>query len=505
MSPLDQTAAFTTAHNAVVVPEWSVPLGAPLVNLRAPSSPGTWGTRRAIVRARGALITMRLDEATKATSQLRRLLSHPASPRRDRYIPTLRILEASLHATADQLAAARSVLTSLPAFTTDPIVAPLLRYLDWKRNHCDHGSTPDNADYLVPPVGGGAIARIFSLCVSAALSFDRLHLTVSSGLASEALQLARKRYGNHSAISLLPATLLAQVDYEQGRLDEAEALLRPRIALIRASGTLECVARASVLLARLSLHRGQRRAALATLRDAEKTGHSRRWPRLVAIISAEYSRILSVMRNEDGRVGEANGPGRPRFAAHVSRTSAQLELSSRLRQMPPGATGSWYNEPHSFSAIEASLGRACSAAAEGRLDDCYGLLMQCLRIGAARGLRMIFVDAGRPLMALLESAYDALATSDAHLAPFRPYIATLLRTAVPIGSDESEPPTYRPLSRRETAILEMIARGMSNKHIAQALGITPETVKSHAKSIFVKLDTRTRAQAVARAESIGLL
>ena len=54
-------------------------------------------------------------------------------------------------------------------------------------------------------------------------------------------------------------------------------------------------------------------------------------------------------------------------------------------------------------------------------------------------------------------------------------------------------------------ILEMIARGMSNKHIAQALGITPETVKSHAKSIFVKLDTRTRAQAVARAESIGLL
>jgi LuxR family maltose regulon positive regulatory protein len=118
---------------------------------------------------------------------------------------------------------------------------------------------------------------------------------------------------------------------------------------------------------------------------------------------------------------------------------------------------------------------------------------------------MIFVDSGRPLVTLLETVYDALATTDAHLAALRPYIATLLRYAVPIASDESEPPTYRPLSRRETAILEMIARGMSNKHIAQGLGITPETVKSHAKSIFVKLDTRTRAQAVARAESIGLL
>jgi len=51
----------------------------------------------------------------------------------------------------------------------------------------------------------------------------------------------------------------------------------------------------------------------------------------------------------------------------------------------------------------------------------------------------------------------------------------------------------------------MIAHGMSNKHIAQSLGITPETVKSHAKSIFVKLATRTRAQAVARAEAIGFL
>jgi ATP/maltotriose-dependent transcriptional regulator MalT len=64
---------------------------------------------------------------------------------------------------------------------------------------------------------------------------------------------------------------------------------------------------------------------------------------------------------------------------------------------------------------------------------------------------------------------------------------------------------YRPLSSRESSILRMIAHGMSNKRIAQSLGIAPETVKSHAKNIFVKLSTRTRAQAVARAESMGFL
>jgi LuxR family transcriptional regulator, maltose regulon positive regulatory protein len=64
---------------------------------------------------------------------------------------------------------------------------------------------------------------------------------------------------------------------------------------------------------------------------------------------------------------------------------------------------------------------------------------------------------------------------------------------------------YRALSSRESSILRMIAHGMSNKRIAQSLGIAPETVKSHAKNIFVKLSTRTRAQAVARAESMGFL
>jgi LuxR family maltose regulon positive regulatory protein len=180
-------------------------------------------------------------------------------------------------------------------------------------------------------------------------------------------------------------------------------------------------------------------------------------------------------------------------------------MTSRLHQSSTRAESPWYNEPHSFSAIETALRRACSAASDSRFDDSYELLIRCLRIGAARGLRMIFVDAGRQSVALLESLYDALPTTDGRLAQLRPYIATLLRFTVPMSADDPEPPTYRPLSRRETGILQMIARGLSNKRIAQSLGITPETVKTHAKRIFVKLDTRTRAHAVARAESTGLL
>jgi len=61
------------------------------------------------------------------------------------------------------------------------------------------------------------------------------------------------------------------------------------------------------------------------------------------------------------------------------------------------------------------------------------------------------------------------------------------------------------LSPRETATVDLIGRGQSNKEIARTLGITPETVKSHVKRIFLKLEVESRAQAVSRAHTLGLI
>jgi DNA-binding NarL/FixJ family response regulator len=54
-----------------------------------------------------------------------------------------------------------------------------------------------------------------------------------------------------------------------------------------------------------------------------------------------------------------------------------------------------------------------------------------------------------------------------------------------------------PLTAREWEVLQLLAQGLSNKAIAQALVITPNTVKRHLKSIFAKLDVHTRAAAAA--------
>ena len=61
------------------------------------------------------------------------------------------------------------------------------------------------------------------------------------------------------------------------------------------------------------------------------------------------------------------------------------------------------------------------------------------------------------------------------------------------------------LTARERDVLALISQGCSNKHIARALEISPETVKSHVKRIFLKLAVSTRTEAVFRAVSLELL
>jgi len=61
------------------------------------------------------------------------------------------------------------------------------------------------------------------------------------------------------------------------------------------------------------------------------------------------------------------------------------------------------------------------------------------------------------------------------------------------------------LTEREEQILKLLAEGLSNRAIGQTLHISESTVKSHLKSLFVKLDATSRAEAIALAARRGLV
>jgi DNA-binding NarL/FixJ family response regulator len=62
-----------------------------------------------------------------------------------------------------------------------------------------------------------------------------------------------------------------------------------------------------------------------------------------------------------------------------------------------------------------------------------------------------------------------------------------------------------PLSKREAEILQKVAYGATTKAVAQDLGISPHTVKTHLERIFEKLGANDRAQAVAIAIRRGIV
>lgn len=79
------------------------------------------------------------------------------------------------------------------------------------------------------------------------------------------------------------------------------------------------------------------------------------------------------------------------------------------------------------------------------------------------------------------------------------YLPPILAAALEAQSDS---PT---LSKREIEVLELVARGLSNKQIAYALDITETTAKNHVQHILQKLGSQDRTQAATAAIQRGII
>ena len=129
------------------------------------------------------------------------------------------------------------------------------------------------------------------------------------------------------------------------------------------------------------------------------------------------------------------------------------------------------------------------------LDD---YVYEALRAGASG---FLLKDA---TAAELVHAVRVVAAGDALLAPSvtRRLIADFARRPRP---DPPFPPTLGALTNRESEVLQLIARGLSNTEISDTLVIAEQTTKTHVGRILAKLNLRDRAQAVVLAYETGLV
>jgi DNA-binding NarL/FixJ family response regulator len=131
-------------------------------------------------------------------------------------------------------------------------------------------------------------------------------------------------------------------------------------------------------------------------------------------------------------------------------------------------------------------------------DDEY--VFDALRAGAV-GYLLKDVASAR-----LVEAIRAAARGESILEPSvaAKVIAEFTRVSSMVPSAQMEQ-LVEPLSERELEILGLIARGASNREIADRLFIAEGTVKNHVTHILGKLDVRDRTQAALKARELGLL
>lgn len=113
----------------------------------------------------------------------------------------------------------------------------------------------------------------------------------------------------------------------------------------------------------------------------------------------------------------------------------------------------------------------------------------------------------------IERAFGAGAHACLHKDAELPEILASIRSARSGGARTVDRPesgqarriAEEPLTRRETEVLDHIARGWSNHRVAEALGIGAGTVKTHLKRVYGKLYARNRTEAAVIARRKGLL
>jgi LuxR family transcriptional regulator, maltose regulon positive regulatory protein len=473
----------------------------------------------------GLALALRFDEALQLATEIENDIAATHLPASD-LLCECQTIRSVAFALKDDTERALPLGQACVNGSSDPwtanVASNVLRYGHLKTGNLKQFHATPWIPYSAEEDRRNVFASVYRHCLKGLAEERQIRLAAADGNYREGLRIAEQDVGPNSIAAALPASLIARIKYEQGQLDEAEAWVIDRIPLISSGTMLDCVWSAYFVISRVAAARMNFERARTLLERAENLGAARDWGRLSAGVIAEQARLYVT----DGRLDEA--------AACVDR----LEHLARKYSAPGPCAWSeieWYHKltrahllgqqarPDEAISILQQLQRETEAMQHRQFLICVAIRLSAVQLGAgkiteamtrfrrvlascaAAGLYQTVVDEGPIISKLLQTTQEG-----GHVtAELIPYVDRLKGGLQRAGQDRSEPTSdiriLGALSPRETDILKLIAEGFSNKEIARSLYIGPETVKSHLKNVFSKLGVERRAQAVSRAQTLGLV
>ncbi|MBN2393457.1 MAG: tetratricopeptide repeat protein [Anaerolineae bacterium] len=331
----------------------------------------------------------------------------------------------------------------------------------------------------------------------------------------QAIQYTEEAAALPSQLSGIAHTGLGHILYEFNDLAAAEACLQQGIALAQPWTHWETLASGTLGLSQVLAAQSNWTQAHALLQDMEARIAASQAPwgrtRLQAqrawlwIRRNELDAVKAWMQQTDLRADSDFVYLRESefiILAHAYIVTGEPQQATHLLERLCAAT---VQNEYTGRAIECLALLALAQSAQSQPQAALATLRRALTLAAPEGYIRVFVDMGQPMQTLLRQ----LSATPSDLSPY----GNILLAAFPQTQLDSIPqptihppqPLIDPLSERELELLHLIATGMTNRAIAEKLVVSINTVKTHARNIYGKLDVGNRTEAVAKARALDLI
>ncbi len=368
---------------------------------------------------------------------------------------------------------------------------------------------------------GTADPAIAGLYLQAQFLALRGQLDKATLLCQQALELATERHWLATYAGVLVEVALADLLREQNQLDTATQHLTQSINRAiqnRQPGLMMSY----ITLARVRQAQGDFQGAWAAIHAAERC-QPWLWSTILSVEACKV-RLYLAEGNLEGASAWAESSGLsiegelhysateqfPRASELDYLTYARVLLAQGQRQSSPSHLQDAlrlltrlqefaHANGRRIRVMEALLLQALVLQALGDLARSLNSLNQALNIPRQGHYMRLFLDEGKPMAELLQTA----AAKKIH--PDEAKRLLMIFDLVQENTTISNQPLIEPLSDRELEVLQYLAKGMSNQAIADQLFVSLAAVKWHARNIYGKLEVNNRTQAVARARELRLL
>lgn len=484
--------------------------------------------RLQLVRVWALEIRLELDGARQLLSEIRSSLDGKeiGDEAEDRALRMLALhRELILAFATDTVLEAERYLDELAgeSASADPYVRATLRncrnYVEretYEAHRAPIGDPETRALYATP------YGSVWLECV-AGPSFHALgNLTEAQQSFERGLASALEIDSGVSAISAMPAFLLAEILWEAGDNDGAAVLIDRHRAYFGEMATVDEMIAGYVTASRVAARSGDESGALAVLERARQFGRDRRLARLAAAASGEEVRLRLALgqRDEAIQVARLEGlmsppegaPGRRRVTSiDEIRTLAwaRVALASGEARDVARVLRPWlrFVEDRGYGRGAVRLG-VMQALALQQINDGLGAqraLRTALRWGAPGPFVASFAQEG-PAMAVLLKQRALGPETNPSMAAYRRRLLDRIEPKLPEAMRaETLGGAAEGLSPREADILGLVAHGLVNRDIAAELGVSVATVKYHLQQIFQKLNVHRKSEALARARALGFM